>query len=354
MAGPFLTFTNVSAWLFAFVFGTYTRNGFEVAGIALTILYAVFFPSDFSTTTIAITPEIELWYHCELPIVILLGALAGQEFTRMFQLPRLITLSNPMPHDLRDMAETSRKDPVLDWLSQLYVLAAMTVVLGINFWAGRTMFGSGGLSPIGDDLTTPGAIATVLAFVLMILMTVTLLFVDDIAAKLNAKYLWLSILIPLTPLIQTYAQYTWGWNNGWPEFLWYGLLIVAFLVVTLLSIYIPVRISEKAANANLVDVLYDGGKFSDSRAFAWIYYGSMLGVVIVTTLIFNLAAMWESQPPNFGSYILMGISGGLIVVFIIVGVVLWSRFEKLLGRQSRYSTVEMNGVLKQISLQGYE
>jgi hypothetical protein len=57
--------------------------------------------------------------------------------------------------------------------------------------------------------------------VLLVLLTVVLTFVDDSAAALSAKYLWLSLFIPLASLIQTYAQYTWGWNNGLPELVWY-------------------------------------------------------------------------------------------------------------------------------------
>jgi len=354
MAGPLLTFTNASVWVFAFVMGAFTRDGFQVTGLGALVLFAVFWISDFANTTLEITQAIELWYHTELLVVLLMGSLAGQEFSRMFQVPRLISFSNPMPFDFKEPIEHTRKDAAIDWLTQLFGLTVIAVTLGINFWAGRTFGYPSGLSPIGVDLTTVGIILTVIGVVLLVLLTVVLTFVNDTAAALSAKYLWLSMFIPLASLIQTYAQYTWNWNNGWPEFLWYGLLTVAFIIVTLLSIYVPVLVSTKSANAILVDVLYDAGKLVESRAFAWIYFGAMYATVVIGTLLFNLIAMWQGEAPNVGSYVLMGYSGFLIVFFIILGAAMFSRFEKLPNWQARHADLLIEGRVTHISLRNLQ
>jgi hypothetical protein len=354
MAGPLLTFTNAAVWVFAFVMGAYTRDGFQVTGLGALILFCIFWVSDFSTVTLEITQAIMLWFHVELPVVLLMGALAGQEFSRMFQVPRLISFNNPMPFDFKEPVAATKKDAAVDWLVQLFGLVAIATALGINFWAGRTFGYPSGLSPIGVDLTTVGIVVTIIGTVLLVLLTVILTFVDDPAASMSAKYLWLSLFIPLAALIQTYAQYTWGWNNGWPEFLWYGLLTVAFIIVTLLSIYVPVAISAKSRNAILIDVLYDAGKFTESRAFAWIYYGAMYATVVVGTLLFNLIAQWEDQPPNVGSYVFMGYSAFLIIFFIIMGAVLFSRFEKLPNRQARQADILVDGRVTHINLRNLE
>lgn len=349
MAGPLLTFTNVPVWLFAFLLGAYTRDAFAVTGLGSLIL-AIFWLSDVANTTVIVTQSIELWYNVYLFVVLVLGALAGQEFSRMFQLPRLISFSNPMPFDFGDKQKVKRSDSAVDWLTQFAALDAIAIALGINFWAGRTFGPPSGLSPIGEDLTVPGIVITVIATVLLVLLTVTLIMIGQTPSIISAKYLWLSIPIPLSCLIQTYAQYTWGWNNGWPEFLWYGLLTVAFVITAVLAVYVPVRISEDSKEAILIDAFYDNEKIENSRAFGWIYFGCLYAAVVLGTLLFCLIAMWRDQPPDIGSYVLMGYSGFVILFSIIFGQAAFDTMYNLIGWSNRSAKVGINGNYVQIDL----
>lgn len=348
MAGPLLTFVNVQVWVFAVVFGAYTRNALETTGIGALVLYAVFWASDFSLTTIEITQQIELWYHVELLVILLMGALAGQELSRMLQIPRLVTFSATMPYDFKAEKELRRIDAAGDWITQLFGLTAVATVLGINFWAGRTFGYPSGLSPIGADLVTEGIILTIICVVLLALCTIILIFIGDSNATLSSKYLWLSIPIPLASLIQTYGQYTWHWNNGWPEFLWYGLLIAAFLITIVLALYIPVivRTSENAPS-QLIDPFYNSGPF------VWIYYGILFATILIGSLLFNLIAMWRDESPSFGSYILMGWSGFVILFSIIFGSAMFSRISTIAPYSGRYVTVSSNAGVQQIDLRTY-
>jgi len=349
MAGPLLTFTNVPVWLFAFVMGAFTRDAFQVTGLGSLIL-VIFWLSDFAYTTVTITSSIELWYNVLLVPLVLLGGLAGQEFSRMFQLPRLISFSSPMPYDFGKTDRIKQADAAVDWIAQLAGIVFIAASLGINFWAGRTFGPPSGLSPIGEDLITPGIIITVIVFVLLVLLTIVLIQIGQLPSVLSAKYLWLSLPIPLSCLIQTYGQYTWGWNNGWPEFLWYGLLTVAFPITALLAVYVPVRITAESAEAILVDAFYDSEKIESSRAFAWIYFGSMYATVVVGTLIFNLVAMWRDETPDVGCYVLMGFSGFVIIFSIIFGNVAFKTMTRVIGWTNRKLKVSVNGVYTQIDL----
>jgi hypothetical protein len=343
MAGPLLTFTNVSVWVFAVIFGAFTRNALEVTGLGALILYAVFWASDFSVTTLEITQQIELWYHTELLVVLLLGALSGQELSRMVQIPRLITFSTVMPFDFK-LKESTVHDAASDWITQLFGLSAAATVLGINFWAGRTFGYPSGLSPIGTDLVTPGIILTIICVVLLALSTILLIFIEDASAALSSKYLWLAIPIPLASLIQTYAQYTWHWNNGWPEFLWYGLLIAAFLITIALALYIPTIVRQNNIEAQLVDPFYN------SSSFVWIYFAILFAHIVIGSLLFNLIAMWRYEDPSFGSYILMGWSGFVILFCIIFGSAMFERLGKLPGYKNRYMQLQLNSGSRHIDL----
>jgi hypothetical protein len=333
MAGPLLTFTNLSVWVFAVLFGAFTRDGLQVTGLGALILFPVFWASDFSVTTLEITQQIELWYHVELVVVLLLGALAGQELSRMLQIPRLVTFSSSMPFDFK--VDEPKHDAATDWITQLFALTVVATVLGINFWAGRTFDYPSGLSPIGTDLITTGIILTIICIVLLVLCTILLIFIGDPAAALSSKYLWLAMPIPLASLIQTFAQYTWGWNNGWPEFLWYGILIIAFLITIALAMYIPPIVrGEESAVAQLIDPFYN------TSAFSWIYFGILFATILVGSLLFNLIAMWRDESPSFGSYILMGYSGFVILFSVIFGSAMFSRLSKLPGYEKRYVKIK--------------
>lgn len=349
MAGPLLTFTNVPVWLFAFITGAFTRDAFQVTGLGSLILI-VFWLSDFAYTSVTITSDIELWYNVLLIPLLLLGALAGQEFSRMFQLSRLISFSNPMPYDFGKPDRVKAADASVDWITQLFGIIIVATTLGINFWAGRTFSPPSGLAPIGEDLITPGIIITVICIVLLVFLTIVLIQIGQIPSVISAKYLWLTIPIPLSCLIQVYAQYTWGWNNGWPEFLWYGLLIVAFLITASLAIYVPVKISADAPEALLIDAFYDNDRIENSRAFGWIYFGSLFGAVVVGTLLFNLIAMWQDETPDIGCYVLMGYSGFVILFSAIFGAAMFNTMAALIGWGNRKLKVGINGVYTQIDL----
>jgi hypothetical protein len=353
MAGPLLTFTNEAVWVFGFVFGAFTRNALEVTGLGTLIIYCVFWCSDFAITTVVITEEIELWYHVQLPVVLLLSALAGQEFSRMFQIPRLITFSSPMPYDFKSETKMRKVDPANDWFIQLFGLTGIALALGINFWAGRTIAPPKGLSPVGTDLSDAGIIIAVMAAVVLIIWTVILLILGSTTASIAAKYLWLSIPIPLMAIIQTYAQYNWNWNNGYPELLWYGLLTVAFLVVTVLSMLIPVGSSTTSMDAVLIDVFHTREQLGNTKGFAWIYFGTMYAVVVIGSLIFNGTSQWRQESPAFGSYILMGWSAFVILGSVIVGAILFHTFEKLPGWEYRSALVNIDGEIKKVDMAKY-
>jgi hypothetical protein len=276
--------TTVVIFLVNFLFGVYLHDYLQGLGIFALIYFSTFFASDFSF----IPSDVGIYYHVWSVLLALLSNLAGFYFAIAYRLDPLITT--------QAWDEKNRNRPVSGTVGiQFHVLFVALTTFGINAWIGRTIIPSGGVSPIGVDLTGPGIGSTVAGVIGLVLTTIMLAVSKYDEFKLTAKYVWILPLVPVTIVINDIGQYAWPYQLG---------MFIAFVgmwfIVYALMVYVP---SKKT-----VDPFYR------RKTYALYITISMALITLIELLLMFIVTVWIDPT--------LSLETGMIITVVWAGVVM--------------------------------
>lgn len=279
-----------------FLLAILLRHYLTPVAIFALLYFIAFSTSDFS----GIPPNIEIYYHVWSLSLAVVSALAGYYFATALQVDRTIRLRFRM-----GAPAAFRRANLPTLVMTLFLLGAVTLVFGINAWAGRTKVLSDGLYPYGVDLVKAGIAATIVGVGVMLLATIVLATTKDAQAKLTVKYAWLA-MIPPTPLVL----------GGFGDYAWYWQLATAlgfaagWAIFYVLAVYVP------AGREMQIDPFYRSSTYA-GYVIGFAAFGTLLVWVIV-----YVVGVWTGGSLQSGMIAAVASAGGMFLVAMIAAFVL--------------------------------
>lgn len=305
---------NYEAFVIAFLLGALAHNWTSGIMAVMSILFFVFWASDF----FLVTPTVAIFEHIWVLGVAWSAGLCGHIYAKSMQAPQLIFFSN-----LRSLRENVYI-PLTDILVFLFNASAILVAVGINFWLGRTILGGGGLSPIGTDLITPGIAMTIIGAILLVIVTVAATQIE-FDGRVSIKYLWFLVVPPISLIFCDLGFYQWGWADGIPQVVALAIMLALYILGWLYVVYVPV-VRHKELDEE------DRGRFKPeifdplyrNMYYSLAYVGGIVIILVIAWVLLNAIASWTNKSLETGAITMICTGGGVAIISAIIG---WAAYD---------------------------
>jgi hypothetical protein len=312
-----LQFVAVEVFTIAYILGALTQNWLISTGVCSTLLYAVFYASDF----FALPTDTDIYYHVWLFAIAVAAGLAGHIYSYALQCKQLIRFNY---HKSKD-AEGKRNTAIAlgDIAAFLLFASSISTVLGINLWTERTVIG---VSPIGTLHETAGIALTLVGGFVLIATSIAMMLLE-VRVRIAVKYFWLFVVWVIGYLITDYGYYHYKWASGVPELLGAVLYLGMTVLVILGAIYLPVRRSREDKHGKKKPISSD--IFFHKKGYAIVFFGGIAATVLVAIVAFILIISWPEESLAAGAWLLLAVSGLSIVLSFSIFLVLPDKISSL-------------------------